>query len=244
MFPNKVRIYEQMRDMEENVNNFIKQKLLNVKEEMLQNHAKVKRNVRVMAELTSLTASGNTHLINVYLEWRLSVEGRLLNGSGRRFLELFERVRIEFLGGEYPDVEWVKAKSETGANYDRLEVARTWGKRKGPCKVRLAFYLENNPRKYRLSAQLSKILGMEEDTRLRVLGAMWQYIKSNRLQDADNRELINCNQELVELFGEDKLEFHTAVFRLKDHLLEVMPIELTFEIIPKKNQTYFYDLSV
>lgn len=63
---------------------------------------------------------------------------------------------------------------------------------------------------------------------------MWQHIKSNRLQDSDNRELINCNQELQEIFGcqigEEKLEFHQAVFRLKDHLFDVSPVELNFEV--------------
>lgn len=73
-------------------------------------------------------------------------------------------------------------------------------------------------------------MGVEEDTRLRIIGALWQYIKSNRLQDADNRELVNCNAELAEVFGEDKVEFHNAIFKLKEHLLEVQPIELNFEI--------------
>jgi len=45
----------------------------------------------------------------------------------------------------------------------------------------MSFYVENNPKKYRLSSQLSKVLGIEEDTRLRIIGALWQFIKSNRL---------------------------------------------------------------
>ena len=51
LFPNKVKVYEKMRDLEENINNFIKQKLLTVKEDLLQNNAKVKRNLRIMVEL-------------------------------------------------------------------------------------------------------------------------------------------------------------------------------------------------
>lgn len=52
LFPNKVRLYEQMRDLEESMNSFMKQKLLNVKEDLLQNNAKgVKRNMRVMVEV-------------------------------------------------------------------------------------------------------------------------------------------------------------------------------------------------
>jgi chromatin remodeling complex protein RSC6 len=75
---------------------------------------------------------------------------------------------------------------------------------------------------------------MEEATRIQIVGALWQYVKSNRLQDADNRELINCNSDLAEIFGcgvgEEKLEFHQAVFRLKDHLYDLPPIELALEV--------------
>ena len=42
-----------MRDLEESMNHFIKQKLLNVKEDLLQNSIPtgVKRNVRIMVEV-------------------------------------------------------------------------------------------------------------------------------------------------------------------------------------------------
>jgi hypothetical protein len=111
--------------------------------------------------------------------------------------------------------------------------------------------LENNPKRYRVSPQLSRVLGgIEEVTRLQVVGALWQYVKSNRLQDADNRDLINCNQELAEVFGcgvgEEKLDFHQAVFRLKDHLYDFQPIELTFDINmhTKTVSTSYYELPV
>ena len=54
LFPNKVRIYEQMRDLEESMNGYIRQKLLNVKEDMLQSNptSRVKRNMRIMAQIT------------------------------------------------------------------------------------------------------------------------------------------------------------------------------------------------
>jgi len=70
---------------------------------------------------------------------------------------------------------------------------------------------------------------------------------------------MNCNQELAEVLGcpigEEKLEFHQAVYRLKDHLHDVPPLELNFEInlnalLPKANlakaqpDTYFYELPV
>ena len=52
------------------------------------------------------------------------------------------------------------------------------------------------------------------------------------------------------MFQDEKIEFHTAVFRLRDHLFEPSPIELTFEISPKQLKLnsqptlIFYDLPV
>jgi hypothetical protein len=51
LFPNKLKVYEKMRDLEENINNFVKQKLLTVKEDLLQNNAKVKRNLKILVEV-------------------------------------------------------------------------------------------------------------------------------------------------------------------------------------------------
>jgi chromatin remodeling complex protein RSC6 len=103
-------------------------------------------------------------------------------------LNFFEKIEIEFPGGEYPPVEWVKAKSELGTAFDVIEIKRNYLKDKQyssrlqqKIKVQIRFFVENHPKKYKLSPQLSKILGIEEETRLRIIGALWQYIKSNRL---------------------------------------------------------------
>jgi SWI/SNF-related matrix-associated actin-dependent regulator of chromatin subfamily D len=148
-------------------------------------------------------------------EWKLRLEGRLISESeedilkedsfqeSKRFLNYFEKIRVEFNTGRedlYPAVEWVKAKSETGSSFDCFEIARVVTKDQKkklgetPITVKLTMSLENNPKRYRVSPQLSRVLGgIEEVTRLQVVGALWQYVKSNRLQDSDNRDMINCN---------------------------------------------------
>lgn len=84
---------------------------------------------------------------------------------------------VEFPQEEYPSVEWIKAKSEAGDNFDCIEIVRTFPKdykrKQTPIPIKLSFNLEHNPKKYKLSAQLSKVLGIEEDSRLRIIGALW-----------------------------------------------------------------------
>lgn len=47
--------------------------------------------------------------------------------KANRFLNFFERIRVEFVGAEdvYPPVDWVKAKSDLGSTFDCLEIARS-----------------------------------------------------------------------------------------------------------------------
>ena len=64
--------------------------------------------------------------------------------------------------------------------------------------------------------------------------------------------MINCNEELAEVFGcaegEEKLEFHQAVFRLKPHLQDIPPLELVFDLhVCQKSDapdTFIYELPV
>lgn len=39
----------------------------------------------------------------------------------------------------------------------------------------------------------------------------------------------------MDVFGDEKIEFHTVISRLKEHLMDVDPVELNLEIQPKKN---------
>jgi len=217
------------------MNSFMRQKLLSTKEDLLQSNPRVKRNLRLMVHLSHFLPS-TKQLAST--EWRLRLEGRLITSvqgnreqeeaellasedGNKRLLSFFERVRIEFPGNEdlYPAVDWVKAKSASGSNFDCLEITRGISKdqkrklQDGILKVAVKFFLENNPKRYKLSPNLSRVLGgIEEASRLQIIGALWQYVKSHRLQDTDNREFINCNAELVEVFrcpvGQEKIEFH------------------------------------
>lgn len=37
---------------------------------------------------------------------------------------------------------------------------------------------------------------MKKGTRIAILDAFWQYVKENKLQDIENKEIINCDEKL------------------------------------------------
>ena len=112
-----------MRELEDNMNGFMRSKLLAAKEDLLQSNSHVKRNLRLMVEVHHSIPS--TRLLSSS-DWKVRVEGRLMGTyseeellsseekfASKKFLNFFERVKIEFPGSEdlYPPVEWIKAKS-------------------------------------------------------------------------------------------------------------------------------------
>lgn len=71
-----------------------------------------------------------------------------------------------------------------------------------------------------------------------MVAALWQYIKSNRLQDSDDRRVVNLNSKLQQCFGtqQDHFEFHQLLALLKPHLSEVKPLEVVCEV--ERNSNY------
>lgn len=57
-------------------------------------------------------------------------EEELLTQDQKKFLNFFERIKVEFPENEelYPPVEWIKAKSSAGAAFDSFEISRSINK--------------------------------------------------------------------------------------------------------------------
>ena len=120
--------------------------------------------------------------------WTVRLQGRLQNGmteeellkekSGNfRFLKFFEQVRVEFPGNEeiYQSVNWVKTKFREGHNFDCIQISRQYQELENPLICRISMHPDNQPKKYRLSPQLQRVLGtaIQEETRTKIVGALW-----------------------------------------------------------------------
>jgi len=47
------------------------------------------------------------------------------------------------------------------------------------------------PAQYKLTSKLARLLGIHTAKRPDIINAVWEYIRSNRLQDPTEREFIN-----------------------------------------------------
>jgi SWI/SNF-related matrix-associated actin-dependent regulator of chromatin subfamily D len=110
---------------------------------------------------------------------------------------------------------------------DGLEV-----KRRGDQNVQLKvmLFLDQQPEKHKLSPPLASLLDIHTETLSNVIMALWQYIKSNRLQDAEDRRIIVCDDRLKQIFGMPKIMFPNLPELLSRHLFPADPVVLNYTV--------------
>ncbi|GJR48959.1 SWI/SNF complex component SNF12 [Tanacetum coccineum] len=89
--------------------------------------------------------------------------------------------------------------------------------------------------KYKLSLALMEVLGIEVDTRSRIIVGIWHYVKARKLQNPDDPSYFNYDPALQKVFGEDKMKFTMFSLKISHHLSPPQPIHLEHKIKLSKN---------
>ncbi|KAI7750378.1 hypothetical protein M8C21_014704 [Ambrosia artemisiifolia] len=175
--------------------------------------------------------------------WTMKIIGRILeegvdpdqaglmskpNPIYPKFSSFFKRVVITLDQKLYPEnhmIVWDSSRTPTP--HEGFEV-----KRKGEKEFSVSIRLEMNylPEKFKLSSPLMEVLGIEVDTRTRIISAIWQYVKARKLQDADDPSYFNCDSPLLKVFGEEKVKFSMVSQKISSHLSPPPSIHLEHTI--------------
>ncbi|XP_049979651.1 SWI/SNF-related matrix-associated actin-dependent regulator of chromatin subfamily D member 3 isoform X1 [Alexandromys fortis] len=193
--------------------------------------------------------------------WELRVEGKLLDdvrpGPGlsrcpgpskqkRKFSSFFKSLVIELDKDLYgPDnhlVEW--HRTPTTQETDGFQV-----KRPGDLSVRctLLLMLDYQPPQFKLDPRLARLLGLHTQSRSAIVQALWQYVKTNRLQDSHDKEYINGDKYFQQIFDCPRLKFSEIPQRLTALLLPPDPIVINHVISvdpSDQKKTACYDIDV
>ncbi|XP_072324708.1 SWI/SNF-related matrix-associated actin-dependent regulator of chromatin subfamily D member 3-like [Scyliorhinus torazame] len=181
--------------------------------------------------------------------WELRVEGKLLEDPGkqkRKFSSFFKSLVIELDKDLYgPDnhlVEW--HRTPTTQETDGFQV-----KRPGDVSVRctLLLMLDYQPPQFKLDPRLARLLGIHTQTRSAIVQALWQYIKTNKLQDSHDKEYVSCDKYFQQIFDCPRLKFSEIPQRLTTLLLPPDPIIINHLISVDPNdqkKTACYDIDV
>lgn len=190
--------------------------------------------------------------------WELRVEGRLLEDSmsaklgsdpakvKRKFSSFFKSLVIELDKDLYgPDnhlVEW--HRTPTTQETDGFQVKRP-GDQNVKCTVLLM--LDYQPSQFKLDQRLARLLGVHTQTRPVIINALWQYIKTHKLQDPHEREFINCDKYLEQIFDSPRMKFAEIPGKLHSLLMPPDPIVINHVIVvegPDSRKTACYDIEV
>lgn len=104
------------------------------------------------------------------------------------------------------------------------------------CRVKIALRMDYQPERYKLSAGLSAVLGLDLETRPRIIAALWQYVKLHDLLDPDDATVVVLDRRLTPLFmGANapviaKMPFMDMAEKLHAHLTPAPPIEFDYVI--------------
>uniref|UniRef100_A0A3P8QNT5 DM2 domain-containing protein n=1 Tax=Astatotilapia calliptera TaxID=8154 RepID=A0A3P8QNT5_ASTCA len=164
----------------------------------------------------------------------------------RKFSSFFKSLVIELDKDLYgPDnhlVEW--HRTATTQETDGFQV-----KRPGDVGVRctVLLMLDYQPPQFKLDPRLARMLGIHTQTRPVIIQALWQYVKTHKLQDPHEREFINCDKYLQQIFETQRMKFSEIPQRLHALLMPPEPIIINHLISVDPNdqkKTACYDIDV
>ncbi|UJR31134.1 hypothetical protein I4U23_018641 [Adineta vaga] len=251
--------YIELLRLEQKLDSVLMRKRLDL-QETLKRPQKIKKKLRIFishqypVRFDADTASIDDEHVQY---WEMRVEGRLLEdpstnkydqGKGKRkFSSFFRSLVIELDKDLYgPDnhlVEWHRTNAT--AETDGFQVRRP-GDQNVKCTILMV--LDHSPPQFRLDSRLARLLSLTNGTRQAIIHAMWQYIKTHKLQDPEEREFINCDSHLKTIFDCTRVRFSELPAKLNKLILPSEPIVINHTLClgtdPKKHACYDIDVEI
>ncbi|KAL2321687.1 hypothetical protein Fmac_026066 [Flemingia macrophylla] len=251
-------IYAKLLQLESHVDSVLVRKKIHV-QEALRNPSCVRKTLRIYVYNTFANQvkaeSGKNEAEDPC--WLLRITGRVLEDGkdpvadgisqkeNPKFSSFFKKITIYLDQGFYPEnhvVLWDNGRSQV--QRDGFEVKRK-GDKEFTAVIRMV--MNYSPDKFVVSAQLSKVLGIEFDSRSRIIAALWHYVKSKKLQSPNDPSFFMCDTSLQRVFGEEKMKFSVASQKISQHLSPPQPIHMEHKIKLSGNGpsgTTCYDVQV
>ncbi|KAF2690259.1 hypothetical protein K458DRAFT_413071 [Lentithecium fluviatile CBS 122367] len=154
----------------------------------------------------------------------------------KAFSQFFTSVNIDFDRAKslqpdnFTQIEW---KRPEGANPKENTFSQLEFERKGDENINVTINLQRyqNPEIFRLSKPMAELLDTEEEDRAGVLMGVWEYARSQHLQQDDDERKFVCDAKLKALFnGADSFYFPSLPQLIKPHLTSLPPIQLQYTI--------------
>ncbi|KAI4336310.1 hypothetical protein L6164_014849 [Bauhinia variegata] len=237
-------LYTQLLEFEGQIDAALSRKKIDI-QESVKNPPSAQKTLRVYVYNTfsNQTQTESERKDGEEPSWSLKLTGRILEdgkdpvvaGISKKsshlypkFSSFFKKITIYLDQSLYPDnhvILWDSARSPI--QQDGFELKRK-GDREFNAVVRIE--MKYATEKFIVSAQLSKVLGIEVETRPRIIAALWHYIKSRKLQSPNDPSFFICDPPLQRAFGEEKIKFSMVSQKVSQHLSQPQPIHFEHKI--------------
>lgn len=245
--------YMDLLAFERKLDSTIMRKRLDI-QEALKRPFKIKKKLRIFISNQFYPGKADTENEDeVVSQWELRIEGKLAEDGKtesvkvkRKFSSFFKSLVIELDKDLYgPDnhlVEWHRTPQT--AETDGFQVKRA-GDQNVKCTILML--LDYQPQQYKLDPRLSRFLGLFTATRPAIIQALWQYIKTNKLQNNQEKDYIDCDRNLQEIFQCETLRFSDIPNKL--HMLCQPPDPIVINHVIniegiEQKKTSIYDIEV
>ncbi|KAG2213649.1 hypothetical protein INT46_000824 [Mucor plumbeus] len=255
------KLYTDLVEFEKKLDATIMRKRLDI-QEALGKPTKVHRTLRLFISNTTSDQSSTIEDENAFdlnngtvPSWTLKIEGRLLDPAVpskkaqpvQKLTSFFRSVVVELERDPslYPEGNLIEWQNQANTpDFDGIEI-----KRKGDVnvKAKIIINLESNPQKFKLSPALADLLDVKMETKPQIVMGIWNYCKNHKLQDAEDKRLIHCDNRLGQIFGYPQLHFSQLPELITQHLSRPDPIVIDYTIRvdkPLHQSSKAYDIDV
>lgn len=127
-------------------------------------------------------------------------------------------------------VDWNKFSADANTNCDGFEIRRACDGNALdiPCKIHLQF--DFTPERFKLAPALANLLNLSLATRPAIVVALWQYIKLHKLQESDEKKIINNDAALQELFKVPRMSFSDIPVLVEPYLMPPEAVTINYLI--------------
>jgi SWI/SNF-related matrix-associated actin-dependent regulator of chromatin subfamily D len=169
-----------------------------------------------------------------------------IKAKPKKFSSFFKSLVIELDKDLYgPDnhlVEWHRTAQT--AETDGFQVKRHGDQ---TLKCTILMLLDYQPPQFKLDPRLAKLLSIHTATRPVIIQSLWQYIKVHKLQDNGEKEFINLDKYLQQIFDCERIRFSDIPNKLNMHCMPPDPIVINHMINIEANEPKrmsIYDIDV
>ena len=206
--------YTQLREAENALDRITKAKKLDLEEMVVQPSPTVKTMLLLHIYNTHYNQQNAFTLTSEEIKvpaWCLRIEGKVLLGNIQdsevlstiqpyiKMTHYIRKIEVAFDKEQvdYPHIEWNQDTSASGLksseDKDGIEIIREGNKE---LDLTISIHINHSPEQFKARPELFSLIGIRQCTRTQAIAALWEYIKANRLQDQQDRKVINCNKEL------------------------------------------------